>query len=139
MKRLKSKEFITKILALCLSGMMIYTGCGVHPSLVNKSNLERTWAIYKADAEGTGYSVLNQINTKNILQLELVWTHKFNDAPKGSRGGSSESNPIIIDGVMYTLSARHRVYALNASTGEQLWSFDPFSGEAGGGVGRGVT
>jgi quinoprotein glucose dehydrogenase len=40
---------------------------------------------------------------------------------------------------MYTMSARHRVYALNASTGEQIWSFDPFNGDAGGGVGRGVT
>ena len=126
-------------MALCLSGMMIYTGCMVYPTLVKKSSRERTWAVYKADAEGTGYSVLNQINTENVQQLKLAWTHTFSDAPKGSRGGNSESNPIILDGVMYTLSARHRVYAINASTGEQIWSFDPFNGEAGGGIGRGVT
>ena len=139
MNRLNPQRFNKRLLAICLSGMMIYTGCKFYPSLVKNSNLERTWSVYKADAEGTGYSVLSQINTQNILQLELAWTHKFSDAPQGSRGGSSESNPIIIDGVMYTMSARHRVYALDASTGEQIWSFDPFNGEAGGGVGRGVT
>ena len=62
---------------------MIYTGCMVYPTLVKNPNLERTWAVYKADAEGTGYSVLNQINTQNILQLELAWTHPFSDAPQG--------------------------------------------------------
>jgi len=30
--------------------------------------------------------------------------------------GSSECNPIIIDGVMYATSARHRVYAVHANS-----------------------
>jgi quinoprotein glucose dehydrogenase len=117
MDKVNSRKFINRTMALCLSGIMIYTGCMVYPTLVKKSSLERTWAVYKADAEGTGYSDLNQINTENVQELKLAWTHKFNDAPQGSRGSSSESNPIILDGVMYTLSARHRVYALKASTG----------------------
>lgn len=124
---------------LCLTGILIYTGCRVLPSAGKRINLERTWSVYKADAASTGHSVLDQINTGNVTQLEVAWTHTFNDAPEGSRGGSSESNPIIIDGVMYTMSARHRVYALNAVTGDQIWAFDPFNGSAGGGVGRGVT
>ena len=57
----------------------------------------------------------------------------------GSRAGSSECNPIIVDGVMYTTSAKHWAYAINAQTGEQLWAFDPFDGAEGGGVSRGVT
>ncbi|SKB81811.1 pyrroloquinoline quinone-dependent dehydrogenase [Daejeonella lutea] len=124
-----------------LLGTLIYTGCKVYPTLVatSKADINRTWSVYKADSEGTAYSVLDQVNLNNVNQLEVAWTHKFSDAPQGSRGGSSESNPIIIDGVMYTMSARHRVYALNATTGEQIWSFDPFNGGAGGGVGRGVT
>lgn len=126
-------------LLLGLAGILIYTGCKVYPSPENKINTERTWSVYKADAASTGYSVLNQINTRNVTQLEIAWTHQFDDAPKGSRGSSSESNPIIIDGILYTMSARHRVYALNAATGKQIWSFDPFDGAAGGGVGRGVT
>jgi quinoprotein glucose dehydrogenase len=126
---------------LAFVATLVYTGCKVYPGLMAEKTVDinRTWSIYKADSEGTAYSVLDQINSSNISQLEPAWTHKFNDAPQGSRGGNSESNPIIIDGVMYTMSARHRVYALNATTGEQIWSFDPFNGAAGGGVGRGVT
>ena len=129
------------VLVLSLLGTLIYTGCKVYPTLVGQKpvDINRTWSVYKADGEGTAYSVLDQVNPSNVNQLEVAWTHKFSDAPQGSRGGSSESNPIIIDGVMYTMSARHRVYALNASTGEEIWSFDPFNGAAGGGVGRGVT
>lgn len=129
------------ILLLAFAGTLVYTGCKVYPSLVSEKTVDinRTWSVYKADKAGTAYSVIDQINLSNISQLESAWTHKFNDAPQGSRGSSSESNPIIIDGVMYTMSARHHVYALNASTGEQIWAFDPFDGAAGGGVGRGVT
>ena len=139
---------ITPITLLCkryalvtaLLSIMIYTGCKVYPSLVVKPvDINRSWSVYKADSEGTAYSALDEVNLNNVNQLQLAWKHKFSDAPQGSRGESSESNPIIIDGIMYTMSARHRVYALNATSGEQIWAFDPFNGAAGGGVGRGVT
>lgn len=99
----------------------------------------RTWSTYKADAESTSYSELNQITVNNVSQLQLAWTFQPNDAQAGARPGSSECNPIIIDGVLYATSARHRVYAVDAATGRQLWSFDPFDGGVGGGVSRGVT
>jgi len=129
------------VLLLSLCGVLTYTGCKVYPSLVSEkpADINRTWSVYKADNAGTAYSAIDQVNLTNVSQLEVAWTHKFNDAPQGSRGSTSESNPIIIDGVMYTMSARHRVYALNASTGAEIWAFDPFNGAAGGGVGRGVT
>lgn len=136
-------SFLAKRYALTaiLLSAMIYTGCKVYPTLVAQkpADINRTWSKYKADNEGTAYSALEQVNLSNVAELQVAWTHRFSDAPQGSRGGTSESNPIIIDGVMYTMSARHRVYALNATTGEQIWSFDPFNGGAGGGVGRGVT
>ena len=100
---------------------------------------ERTWSIYKADAESTSYSKLNQINKGNVAQLRPAWTFVLKDIKAGARSGSSECNPIIVDGVMYTTSAKHWVYALDAETGEQIWSFDPFDGAEGGGVNRGVT
>lgn len=139
MAKLYKSIYIKPILLLSFFAILIYTGCKVYPEMGKKVNLDRSWSVYKADAEGTGYSILDEINTNNVQNLEIAWTHKFSDAPAGSRGGNSESNPIIIDGVMYTLSARHRAYALDATTGTQIWAFDPFNGEAGGGIGRGVT
>src|SRR6266850_6214801 len=99
----------------------------------------RTWSVYKADAESTSYAELKEINAGNVQQLTLAWVFTPKDARKDSRPGNSECNPIIIDGVMYATSARHRVYAIRASTGSLIWSFDPFEGGEGGGVCRGVT
>jgi len=113
--------------------LVLYAGCqAVH-------NQYRTWSVYKADAKSTSYSPLKQINSANVNQLKLAWTFRLSDAPQGARSSSSECNPIIIDGVMYATSARHRAYAVNAITGQQIWSFDPFNGGQGGGVYRAVT
>jgi quinoprotein glucose dehydrogenase len=99
---------------------------------------DRTWAVYKADANSSNYSPLDQINVSNVAQLKLAWTFAINDkATSGTR--PSQCNPIIIDGVLYAKSANQWAYAVNAQTGEQLWSFDPFNGGEGGEVNRGLT
>ncbi len=103
------------------------------------NNKERTWSVYKADAESSSYSPLKQINKENVHQLKLAWTFNPNDAAEGSRHNSSECNPIIIDGIIYAASSRHRIYAIDANNGKKLWSFDPFNGGPGGGSFRGVT
>lgn len=100
---------------------------------------DRSWSVYKADAESTSYSALSEINTSNVNQLVPAWIFAFKDMKDGSRPGSSECNPIIVDGIMYATSSQHFVYAIDASNGAPVWSFDPFKGAEGGGVSRGVT
>ena len=100
---------------------------------------DRTWAVYKADENSSNYSPLDQINVSNVGQLQPAWTFAVRDMPQGARPGTSQCNPIIVDGVLYAASAKQWIYAVNAATGEQLWSFDPFDGAEGGGITRGVT
>jgi quinoprotein glucose dehydrogenase len=100
---------------------------------------DRSWSVYKADAESTSYSPLSQINTDNVAKLQPAWSFSLKDMKDGGRPGSSECNPIVVDGVMYITSAKHWVYAIDALTGKQIWSFDPFGSAEGGGVSRGVT
>lgn len=113
--------------------LFIVTGCRV-----DNSNA-RTWSMYKADASSSSYAPLKGVNSKNVKNLQVAWTYAMPDAVDSSRIGRSECNPIVVDGVMYATSARHRVYAINAGTGKGIWSFDPFRGGEGGGVSRGVT
>ena len=103
------------------------------------NNQGRTWSAYKADAASSSYSVLKEINKENVSQLKPAWTFNPGDAAEGSRFAGSQCNPIIIDGIMYAASARHRIYAINASDGKLVWSFDPYDGGPGGGSFRGVT
>ncbi|MBM3401601.1 MAG: c-type cytochrome [Bacteroidetes bacterium] len=97
------------------------------------------WGTYKSDSKSSSYSYLKQVNKLNVNQLELSWSFPFKDAVPGARTSRIQANPIIVSGVMYIPSGRNRIYAINASTGEQIWSFDPFDGAQGGGVSRGVT
>jgi quinoprotein glucose dehydrogenase len=49
---------------------------------------------------------------------------------------------LIIDGILYGTSPKLKLFALDASTGEELWRFDPFGGDYemyGMGVNRGVA
>lgn len=104
-----------------------------------KSNNKNSWSVYKADAASTSYAPLDQVNAENVTRLAVAWTFHANDARDGSRFNGSQCNPIVIDDVMYAASVQRTIFALEASTGKAIWSFDPFNGERGGGSFRGVT
>lgn len=104
---------------------------------INEST--NTWATYKADEKSSSYSPLDQINASNVDQLQNAWIFQANDVPQGEDPVSSQSNPIIIDGVMYANSAKQTVYAINAQTGEQIWAFKALAEGEPSAASRGVT
>jgi quinoprotein glucose dehydrogenase len=106
-------------------------------NLINEK--DRSWSVYKADNSSSSYSPLAQISTSNVTQLKRAWEFNFDDVPSDVPPRNSQSNPIIIDGVMYTLSSSRIVYAINSSNGNEIWSYDPFDGKGTRGVERGVT
>jgi quinoprotein glucose dehydrogenase len=79
------------------------------------------WATYRGDKKGTGYSTLDQITTENVDMLEEVWSF---DTVGPVRPGM-ESNPIVVDGVMYFADSKLNLVALDPATGEKKWLFDP--------------
>jgi len=88
------------------------------------------WPAYGGGAEQIRYSSLAQINRSNVKQLQVAWTYD-----SGETGGM-QTQPIIIDGVLYGYTPTHKTFALRAATGEHLWTFD--SGIKGSGANRGV-
>ena len=68
------------------------------------------------------YSQLSQITPANVKQLQVAWTYDSHDAFQGSE---MQSNPIVVDGVLYATTPKLRVIALDATTGKERWSFDP--------------
>jgi quinoprotein glucose dehydrogenase len=73
------------------------------------------------------YSPLTQINPDNVRQLQVAWSYNSGDAFKGSE---MQSNPIVIDGLLYATTPKMRVVALDATTGKEIWSFDPKPADA---------
>ena len=75
------------------------------------------------------YSPLSQIDRANVSRLTTAWTYDSGDAFKGSE---MQSNPIVVDGVLYATTPALKVIALDAETGHELWTFDPSGGTAPG-------
>ena len=77
------------------------------------------WLTPGRDAAGTYYSPLRDINADNVKRLGFAWEYRL-----GTNRGQ-ESTPLVIDGVMYATSNFGRVYALDAASGRELWTYDP--------------
>lgn len=83
------------------------------------------WPVYQGDDDHTHYTTLSQISPANVARLRVAWTYDTKDAFDGSE---MQTNPVVIDGVMYGMSPKQRAFALDAATGKELWSFDPTGG-----------
>ena len=77
------------------------------------------WLTPGRDGAGTYYSPLDAINDKNVERLGFAWDYKL-----GTRRGL-EATPVVVDGVMYAVGNFGRVYALDADTGRERWTYDP--------------
>ncbi|PWU07763.1 MAG: pyrroloquinoline quinone-dependent dehydrogenase [Terriglobia bacterium] len=93
---------------------------------------QRDWPGYGGGPEGIRYSPLSQIRISNVRRLHLAWSY---DTADGTN--ASQTQPIVVHGVLFGVTPKHKVIALNADTGKQLWRFD--SGMEGRGPNRGVV
>lgn len=78
-----------------------------------------SWLSHGRTYSEQRFMPLDQINLKNIEQLGLDWFFDL-DTNRGV-----EATPIIHNGVMYVSAPWNIVFALDARTGKQLWTFDP--------------
>ncbi len=72
----------------------------------------RTWSEQR-------FSPLSRINDTNVQRLGLAWYTPLNTF----RG--VEATPLMIDGVLYNISAWDITTAYDAVTGKVLWTYDP--------------
>ncbi len=77
------------------------------------------WDNPGGDWAESHFSRLTDISKENVGELGLAWEYDLGSARV------QEATPVVIDGVMYTSGNLGRVYALNAATGEELWTFTP--------------
>ena len=97
------------------------------------------YTSYGGNKAGNRYTPATQINKKNVKDLQVAWTYDSGDNASG-RGSDWQYQPIVVKGVMYVVTPRSKLVALDAATGKQIWIFDPsVTGKRSGGPTRGVT
>ncbi len=65
----------------------------------------------------TRFHPADQITAKNVSGLHVAWIFQTDVRE------STETSPIVVNGVMYVTTSFDHVYALNAKTGEQIWHY----------------
>ncbi len=88
------------------------------------------WRYYGRTAAGERYSPLAQLTPANVDRLQPAWEYHTGDLPregedKAGREFNFEVTPIKVRNQLYLCTPHRRVIALNATTGKQVWTFDP--------------
>jgi len=83
------------------------------------SQSSQDWPCYGGNPEGNHFSPLTQINRTNVTQLQVAWTFDTGEA------GGLQTNPLIVNGILYGITPTQKIFALDAATGKLLWKFDP--------------
>ncbi|MFK7978170.1 MAG: pyrroloquinoline quinone-dependent dehydrogenase [Halioglobus sp.] len=105
------------------------------PVAVAQTSVAAHWPAYGATKGGTHFSEATQITPANVAELEVAWHHRSGDFREGRAATESEDwdllpssmqvTPIVIRDRLYYCTPFNRVFALDAQTGAELWSFDP--------------
>ncbi|HJN53264.1 MAG: PQQ-dependent dehydrogenase, methanol/ethanol family [Pseudomonadales bacterium] len=75
------------------------------------------WLTYNGGYSSQRYSKLKQITRRNVDKLELKWILQ------NQVFGAWQSNPIIVDGIMYLTERPNDVMAVDAVTGRVFWIY----------------
>jgi quinoprotein glucose dehydrogenase len=79
------------------------------------------WAGYNGGNDRNHFSPLSQITPNNVKNLKLAWTYASGGADTINQTTQMQCNPIIIQGIMYGVSAGSQAFALDASNGREIW------------------
>ena len=90
-----------------------------HERLLAAGQEPSQWLSHGRDYAEQRFSPLEAINDATISDLGLAWAFDF-----PTRRGM-EATPLVVDGVMYVTAAWNLVFALDAKTGQEIWSYDP--------------
>ncbi len=120
MKPLPARVAVSLLLVALIGGLRAQHGA-----------VKGEWRHYGGDSGNTKYSALDQINAKNVKELEIVWRWKaenFGALPDYNW----EVTPLMVECVLYlTAGSRRAVVAVDGATGETLWMYRLNEGERG--------
>lgn len=119
-------EYVRMPLIILMSALY---GCQQHR--------DTDWAEYYGDGSRSHYSALDQVDRENVDQLEVAWTYSSGGADTLLNRTQMQCNPIIIDGILYGVSANTQVFSVDAASGRELWKTD--IKDNGGTTSRGVS
>ena len=116
---------VWRVSGILLAAALALGGCQRGASAVDGRRITEAdqhagdWVSYGRSYDEQRFSPLTKINDANAGQLGLAWYADL-DTNRGQ-----EATPLEIGGGIYTTTAWSKVRAYDASTGRQIWAYDP--------------
>ena len=126
------KLFNQKKTAAALTALALVAGL-----MAVRPEADTDWAEYFGDGQRSHYSPLQQIAADNLRDLRVAWTYRSGGADTVGNRTQIQCNPIVIDGILYGVSADTQAFALDAATGTERWKTT--LPDSGGTTSRGLT
>ncbi len=128
---------------IILIGVLLITAVYlIYKNFSEKNNLGVTvanvdWPEYNGSGNRDHYSALEQITKENINRLKIAWVYSSGGADTVGNRSQMQCNPVIVDGILYGVSAAIQVFAVDAGTGKELWKTNIIDNA--GTLSRGIT
>ncbi len=113
------------------------TSAGRMASSTEGADLVTTeWRSFGNDDANSKYSPLSQVDASNFRDLEIAWrwesiSRQVSEVETGVKPGQFKAVPLVVDGLMFVATEISQVAALDATTGELVWEYDPQAWKAG--------
>ena len=121
---------VNKLPFLLIPGVLAITLLSSCGSGNSKSS---DWPEYLGGPDRNHYSALTQIDSSNVKDLAVAWEYHAGDS------GQVQCNPIIVNNILYAVTASVEPFALDAATGKELWRVRDTSKTTWYGTSRGLT
>ncbi|MEO5996748.1 MAG: PQQ-binding-like beta-propeller repeat protein [Chitinophagaceae bacterium] len=108
-------NFPLLVLCLCLAG------CHSSDQRPKKSTPGADWTEYHGNGNRNHYSPLHQINKENVGRLKPAWEYASGGVGIPGIRTEMQCNPLIIHGILYGVSANTQAFAIDASSGKEIW------------------
>lgn len=116
MNQITSLRLAPLALALSCAGTGAIAAGDAKPGFDAPNN----WPQYHRSSNAWRFSPLTQINKDTVKRLKVAWIHQPGNITHGL-----QATPIVLDGVLYYISANNNVWAVDAATGKTLWHYEP--------------
>jgi alcohol dehydrogenase (cytochrome c) len=105
------------IVALVAAGSLGVQAQVSYDRIVKAASEPQNWLTYGGTYASQRYSTLTQITPNNVSRLETKWVLQ------NQVFGAWESNPLVVDGIMYLTERPNDVMAVDAKTGRMFWLY----------------
>ena len=122
MTRHRKKWLLPAVLGTFIAGMAVlaFQTPRVDDKALKSAAKGTEWLSYGMDYGEQRYSTATQIDTSNVGKLAPAWSYEV-----GSGGGPQAGTPLYANGVVYGITNWSITFAVDATTGKEIWRYDP--------------